>query len=87
MTTLSTTHEGLERILEIGRVVGHSLDRAPSPYAAPATPLFTRIGRALSALGESMAAARAEEAYRELARHDHRLAAELRAAAARSSRD
>jgi len=87
MTTLSTTHEGLERILEIGRVVGHGLDRAPSPYAAPATPLFTRIGRALSALGESMAAARAEEAYRELARHDHRLAAELRTAAARSSRD
>ena len=71
----------------MGRVVGRGLDGAPRPCAGPATRRFTRIGRTLSALGESMAAARAEEAYRELARHDHRLAAELRAAAARSSRD
>lgn len=86
MSTLSTTHEGLERILEIGRVVSHGLDRAPSPYAAPATPLLTRIGHSLVAMGERMAAARADEALRELARHDHRMAADVRAAIARSPR-
>ena len=87
MSTLSTTHEGLERILEIGRVVGHGLDRAPSPYTAPVTPLLTRISRSLSAMIERAAAARAEAAYLDLARQDHHVAAELRAAAARGARD
>jgi len=78
MTSLTSTAQGFERMLDLSRHLTRGLE-APAttiPRTAPRPALTPWLAR----LGERWARARAVEAWQELARHDHRLAHELRVA-------
>ena len=78
MTSLTTTAQGFERMLDLSRHLTRGLE---APTTADTTATRTQPQPALIAwmarIGERWARARAAEAWQELARHDRRMADEL----------
>jgi hypothetical protein len=78
MTSLTSTAQGFERMLDLSRHLTRGLE---APTAADAATTRTLLRPALIAwmarVGERWARARAAEAWQELARHDRRMADEL----------
>jgi hypothetical protein len=79
MSSLSSTAQGFERMLELSRNLTRGVD-AGRTGSAPRRAQVAGLSARLAAFGERWALARAAEAWQELARHDHRMAQELRAA-------
>lgn len=78
MSSLTSTTQGFERMLDLSRHLTRGLAAPATTAPRPAlTPWLAR-------LGERWARARAAEAWQELARHDHRMAEELRTALLRA---
>jgi hypothetical protein len=83
MTSLTTTARGFESLLDLSRTLTRGID-APLPEVSARTDRPQGIAVTLARVGERWAHARAAEAWLELARHDHRMARELKAALLRA---
>jgi hypothetical protein len=79
MSSLTSTAQGFERMLELSRSLTRGID-APYDGSMPHRAHGAGLAARLVAFGERWAQARAAEAWQELARHDHRMAQELRVA-------
>lgn len=79
MTSLTSTTHGFERMLDLSRHLTRGVE-APAASSAPRAARRPAPTTWVARVAERWAQARAVEAWQELARHDHRMAQELKAA-------
>lgn len=84
MTSLTSSRQGFEHLLDLSRQLTRGID-TPLPSVTPRVTRRGGLTAALATLGERWARNRAAEAWQELALHDRRMAQQLHAALARDA--